>query len=103
MLGICWCVLSGPRKLTVGNYEEGWNRIDGEEQAMAADGGSWMEWSGRRFGRLQEEANGSLMSFWDSLIMKRRRIFGEEENQPILRGLGGRRSDLCRESNEKLC
>jgi hypothetical protein len=58
----------------VGNYEEGWSRIDGEEQAMAANGGSWMERSGRRFERLQEEANGSLRSFWGSLITKRRRI-----------------------------
>jgi len=32
LLGICWCVLSGPRKLAAGNYEEGWSRIDGEEQ-----------------------------------------------------------------------
>jgi hypothetical protein len=60
--------------LAVGNYEEGWSRIDGEEQAMAANGGSWMERSGRRFERLQEEANGSLRSFWGSLITKRRRI-----------------------------
>jgi len=63
-------VLSGPRKLATGNYEEGWSRVDGEEQAMVADGGSWMEWSGRRFGRLQEEANESLMSFWGSLIRR---------------------------------
>jgi len=48
--------------LAAGNYEEGWSRIDGEEQAMAADGGSQIERSGRRFGRLQEEANGSLVS-----------------------------------------
>jgi len=67
-------VLSGPGRLVVGNYEEGWSRIDGEEQAMAANGGSWMERSGRRFERLQEEANGSLRSFWGSLITKRRRI-----------------------------
>jgi len=33
-----------------------------------------MEWSGRRFERLQEEANGSLRSFWGSLITKRKRI-----------------------------
>jgi len=39
LLGICWCVLSGPGKLAAGNYEEGWSRSDGEEQAMAADGG----------------------------------------------------------------
>ncbi len=56
-------MLSGPGKLAAGNYEEGWSRIDGEEQAMAVDDGSWMDWSGRRFGRLQEEANRSLMSF----------------------------------------
>ncbi len=67
-------MLSGPGRLAVGNYEEGWSRIDGEEQAMAANGGSWMERSGRRFERLQEEANGSLRSFWGSLITKRRRI-----------------------------
>jgi hypothetical protein len=52
LLGICWCVLSGPGKLATGNYEEGWSRIDGEEQAMAADGGSRIERSGKRFGRL---------------------------------------------------
>jgi hypothetical protein len=73
LLGICWCVLNGLGKLAAGNYEEGWSQIDGEEQAMAADGGSWMERSGRRFRRLQEEANGSLMSFWGSLITRRRR------------------------------
>jgi len=64
LLGICWCVLSGLGKLAAGNYEEGWSRIDGEEQAMAANGGSWIEQSGKRFERLQEEANGSLVSFW---------------------------------------
>jgi hypothetical protein len=31
---------------------------------MAADGGSRIERSGKRFGRLQEEANGSFVSFW---------------------------------------
>jgi len=40
LLGICWCVLSGLGKLAARNYEEGWSRIDGEEQAMAANGGS---------------------------------------------------------------
>ncbi len=64
-------MLSGPGRLAAGNYEEGWSRIDGEEQAMAADGGSWMEWSGNRFGKLQEEANESLRSFWGSLITRR--------------------------------
>jgi hypothetical protein len=67
LLGICWCVLSGPGKLTTGSYEEEWSRIDGKEQAMAADGGSWIERSGRRFGKLQEEANASLVSFWVTL------------------------------------
>jgi len=63
LLGVCWCVLCGQGKLAAGNYEEVWSRIDGNEQAMAADGGSWMERSGRRFGRLQKEANESLLSF----------------------------------------
>jgi len=49
---LAWCVLSGPGRLAARNYEEGWSRIDGEEQAMAANGGSWMERSGRRFERL---------------------------------------------------
>jgi len=71
---LAWCVLSGPRRLAARNYEEGWSRIDGEEQAMAADSGSWMERSGRRFRRLQEEANGSLMGFWGSLTTRRKRI-----------------------------
>jgi hypothetical protein len=62
LLGICWCVPSGSGKLAAGNYEEGWSQIDEEEQAMAAGGGSWIERSGRRFGRLQEEANRSLVS-----------------------------------------
>ncbi len=53
--------------MATGNYEEGWSRIDGEEQAMAADGGSRIKQSGRRFERLQEEANGSLVSFWVAL------------------------------------
>jgi hypothetical protein len=59
--------------LAAGNYEEGWNRIDGKEQAMAADGGSQIERSGRRFRRLQEEANGSLVSFWVALKMRTKR------------------------------
>ncbi len=67
---------------------------------MAANGGSWMERSGRRFEKLQEEANGSLMSFWGSLIMRRR---GIREYQLILGDEGGRRSDPCEESKEKLC
>ncbi len=46
-----------------GNYEEGWSRIDGEEQAMVVDDGSRIERSGRRFGRLLKEANGSVVSF----------------------------------------
>jgi len=37
---LAWCVLIGPGRLAAGNYEEGWSQIDGEEQAMAADGGS---------------------------------------------------------------
>jgi hypothetical protein len=37
LLGLCWCVLSGSGKLAVGNNEEGWSRIDEEEQSMAAD------------------------------------------------------------------
>jgi len=72
-------VLSGPRKLAAGNYEEGWSRIDEEEQAMAADSGSWIKRSGRRFGRLQEEANGSLVSFW--VVLKNE----EEDDQLIWR------------------
>jgi hypothetical protein len=60
-------VLSGLGKLAAGNYEEGWSRIDGEEQAMAADGGGRIERSGRRFGKLQEEVNESLVSFWVTL------------------------------------
>jgi hypothetical protein len=32
-------VLSGSGKLATRNNEEGWSRIDEEEQAMAADGG----------------------------------------------------------------
>jgi hypothetical protein len=66
-------VLSSPRKLAAGNYEEGWSRIDGEEQAMAANGGSRIERSGRRFRRLQEEANRSLVSFWVVLKMRRKK------------------------------
>jgi len=64
-------VLSGPGKLAVRNYEEGWSRIDGEEQAMAADGGSRIERNGRIFGKLQEEANGSLVNFWVALKTRR--------------------------------
>jgi hypothetical protein len=52
---------------------------------MAADGGSWMERSGRRFRKLQEEANGSLMSFWGSLIMRRRGIKEEERILGVFR------------------
>jgi hypothetical protein len=37
LFGLCWCVLSGSRKLAAGNNEEGWSRIDEEEQAMAVN------------------------------------------------------------------
>jgi hypothetical protein len=50
--------------LAARNYEEGWSRIDGKEQAMAADGGSRIERNDIRFGRLLEEANEGLVSFW---------------------------------------
>ncbi len=70
---------SGPGKLAAGNYKEGWSRIDGEEQAMAADGGSRIERSGRRFERLQEEANGSLVSFWVGLKRGGRGGFLEQQ------------------------
>jgi hypothetical protein len=46
---------------------------------MAADGGSWIEWSGRRVGRLQEEANGSLVSFSVALKWGGRGGFGEQQ------------------------
>ncbi len=72
-------MLSSPRKLAAGNYEEGWSRIDGEEQAMAGDGGSRIERSGRRFERLQEEANGSLVSFWMTLKRGGRGGFGGQQ------------------------
>ncbi len=56
-----------------GNYEEGWSRIGGKEQAMATDGGNRIERSGKRFGRFQEEANGSLVSFWVALKTRTKR------------------------------
>jgi hypothetical protein len=62
LFGLCWCVLSGSGRLTVGNNEEVWSRIDEEEQEMAADDGSWIEQSGRIFERLQEEANEGLVA-----------------------------------------
>jgi hypothetical protein len=65
--------------LAAGNYEEGWSRIDGEEQAMAVDGGSWIEQSGRRFRRLQEEANRSMVSFWVALKRGGRAGSGEQQ------------------------
>jgi hypothetical protein len=43
---------------------------------MAADGGSRIKRSRRRFGRLQEEANGSLVSFWVALKTRRKRRIG---------------------------
>ncbi len=49
------------------------------EQAMAANGGSRIERSGRGFGRLHEEANGSLVSFW--VAPKRGGRGGLEEQQ----------------------
>jgi hypothetical protein len=54
-------VLSGPGKLAAGNYEEGWSRIDGKEQAMAADGGSRIERSGRRLGEIWKEEEAILV------------------------------------------
>jgi hypothetical protein len=72
LIGICWCVLSASGKLAAGNYEEGWSRIDEEEKAMAVDGESRIEQSGRKFERLQEETNGSLVSNFEAL--KRRGV-----------------------------
>jgi hypothetical protein len=46
---------------------------------MAADGGSRTERSGRRFGRLQEEANRSLVSFWVALKRGGRGGFSEQQ------------------------
>ncbi len=40
LFGLRWCVLSGSKKLAVGNNEEVWSRIDEEEQVMVADDGS---------------------------------------------------------------
>jgi hypothetical protein len=67
LLGICWVV---QEKLVAGNYEEGWSRIDEEEQAMAADGGSWIERSGRIFEKLHKEANGGLVSLCVALKLR---------------------------------
>jgi hypothetical protein len=39
----CVCVLSDLGRIGGWNYEERWSRIDGEELAMAANGGSWMQ------------------------------------------------------------
>jgi hypothetical protein len=47
--------------LAAGNYEEGWSRIDGKEQAMAADGGSRIERSGRRLGEIWKEEEAILV------------------------------------------
>jgi hypothetical protein len=63
LLGFCWCLLSGFGKLVAGNYEEGWSRIDEEEQAMAADGGAGQNGVEGFFKKLQEEANECLVSF----------------------------------------
>jgi len=63
-------VLSGSRKLAVGNNKEVWNRIDEEEQVMAANDGSCAKRSRRIFERLQEEANGCLLEKW--WLQKRR-------------------------------
>jgi hypothetical protein len=46
---------------------------------MAAHSGSRIEQNGRRFGRLQEEANGSLVSFWVALKRGGRGGFGEQQ------------------------
>jgi hypothetical protein len=65
--------------LAVGNYEEGWSQIDGKEQAMTADGGSRIERNGRRFGKLQKETNGGLVSFWVAFKTRtKRRIEGQQ-------------------------
>ncbi len=56
LLGLCWCVLSGSGKLAAGNNEEGWSRIDEEEQAMATDG--W-ELDETKWEDFQEASGGS--------------------------------------------
>ncbi len=73
-------MLSGSRKLAAGNYEKGWSRIDEEEQAMAADGGSRIERSGKRFRRLLEEANGSLVNNFEA---PKRRGVGDFVGQQV--------------------
>jgi hypothetical protein len=79
LLDICWCVLSGLGKLAAGNYEKGWSRIDEDEQAMVADSGSRIERNGKRFGRLLEEANGSLVSHFEA--PRRRGVGGFLDNK----------------------
>jgi hypothetical protein len=46
---------------------------------MAADGGSRIERGGKRFGRFQEEANGSLVSFWVAFKTRTRRRIGGQQ------------------------
>jgi hypothetical protein len=45
------CVLSDLGRISGWNYEERWSRIDGEELAMAANGGSRIKWNTGGFGR----------------------------------------------------
>jgi hypothetical protein len=51
LLGVCVCVLSDLGRIGGWNYEERWSRIDGEELAMAANGGSRIERNTGGFGR----------------------------------------------------
>jgi len=69
-------VLSDPGRLAAGNYEEGWSRIDGEEQEWRPTVGA--RWNGvaddsGSFKRQLTEVDGA---FGNSLITRRRMISG---------------------------
>jgi hypothetical protein len=50
LLDACVCVLSDLRRIGGWNYEERWSRIDGEELAMAANGGNRIEQNAKGLG-----------------------------------------------------
>jgi hypothetical protein len=79
LLGACVCVLSDLGRIGGWNYEERWSRIDGEELAMAANGGN----------RIKQNAEGSggfgrkPMDIWWALESGEKEDQEDQEQQQV--------------------
>jgi hypothetical protein len=70
LLGACVCVLSDLGRIGGWNYEERWSRIDGEELAMAANGGNRIERNAEGSGGFGDFCNKKDSKDEDQLIFR---------------------------------